>query len=169
MSDSFRERIANHSYGGIMKKFIRFEAGIIGSIILLGITAYAVFYTKRENEKVIIDDKSVQIADRTNKNRKTENSIKIPGFNNEILNELNQELYLQNPKDNDVYIQYNLKENNKIFYKTDFIEPGKMVKANIYKILSQGVHEVEINLSTKDIITGEKCNGVGMSVKIEIK
>lgn len=142
---------------------------ILIGVIILSITGCIILKNNGNSKNIIIDNDSVRIENKNMTNTNKEESIKIPGFKSETLDNNNQELYLTNPQDNSVYIKYDIKERNKTIYETDYIEPGLMVKANIYDSLSQGIHDIDINLFTRDIITGENCNGAKMKIKVEVK
>lgn len=93
---------------------------------------------------------------------------KIPGYDHEILNHGNKELYLINPERNQVYFLYEVEVKNKVIYRSDLIPPNKMVKADLYSLLDAGNYETTLHISTFDIHTNEPCNAANVHMKLQI-
>lgn len=81
----------------------------------------------------------------------------------------NKEIFLINPDGNTVYFKYTLILNNQEILSTDYIEPNKMIKANIYDLLDEGSYQIKAFISTIDVETLENCNGATLSTTINIK
>lgn len=119
-------------------------------------------------------------------------TYEIPYVPYVVLTEDEPILYLANPKGNTVYFMYSLyidtngngkiEENeavdkngkSKAFYQTKLIEPGKMVKADIYSVLGKGEYKVVQKISAYNYAPGEAdnqspCNGSNLTTKIVIK
>ena len=97
-------------------------------------------------------------------------SIKIPGLmSSYTLTEDNKELYLINPDGNTVYFKYSITEDDEQIYETDYIEPNKMERADLWGILDSGEHTLKVSISTIDIDTRESCNSAALETKVIIK
>lgn len=103
----------------------------------------------------------------------TENDILVPGFENINVeyNNKDQGLELLNPKENNVYFQYEviLEENNEILSQTQLIPPGKSVEVFPWDELSPKTYNVIIKIRTYSIEDSKKeLNGANLKIKMNI-
>ena len=60
-------------------------------------------------------------------------------------------VYLINPSDNDVYLSFDVMNNDEIIYQSGLIEPGKMEEFNAYSCLNAGEHTLVYSISSYDL------------------
>ena len=93
----------------------------------------------------------------------------VPGLHSSYsLTENNKEIFLVNPEGNTVYFKYTLYIDGEAVYESGHVEPGKMVKANLYDILGGGRYAVDVTVSTLDVDTHEVCNGANLSTNVVV-
>lgn len=84
------------------------------------------------------------------------------------LTESNKEIYLVNPDGNTVHFKYVLYVNGEQIYETDYIQPNRMIKANIYDLLDAGTYTLDLVLTTIDVDTHEDCTPVNLQTEVVI-
>ena len=78
-------------------------------------------------------------------------------------------VYLTNPEQNTVYMQFDVYEGNNLLYESALIEPGKMENLDVYSMLDAGDHTLTYSITTYDIDTRELCmEGVRQEQEITI-
>lgn len=93
----------------------------------------------------------------------------IPGLKEQYrLSADNREMYLINPEGNTVYFKYILSVDSVKIYETDYVEPNRMVRADLYSQLDAGDYQVEVAIMTIDTKTHEACNGATLSTNVII-
>lgn len=96
--------------------------------------------------------------------------IEIPGLSEEYkIDADNPNLYLINPKSNDVYFKYKIVLENKVIYESDYVLPNKMVDVNLYHLLNKGKHPIDVRIETIDIETQKPCNSAILSTVIKVE
>lgn len=96
--------------------------------------------------------------------------IEVPGFSKSYtVSAKNSEIYLTNPEGNTVLFKYTLSENGHELTTTDYIKPNKMVRANLYKLLGKGTHQIDMLIETVDKETYAVCNSASQSIEIIVK
>lgn len=95
--------------------------------------------------------------------------IEIQGYTSYTLNKDLPELPLVNNKDNTVLLQYDISENDKTIYSSDWIKPDAAIYWNAYETLGAGSHTLIFNISALDMETGEPCTGATQTVTIDIR
>ena len=60
-------------------------------------------------------------------------------------------VYLINPSDNDVYLSFDVMNNDEIIYQSGLIEPGKMEEFDAYSCLNAGEHTLVYSISSYDL------------------
>ena len=80
----------------------------------------------------------------------------------------NREMYLINPKGNTVYFKYILSVEGVKIYETDYVEPDRMVRADLYSQLDAGDYQVDVTIMTIETKTHEACNGATLSTNVTI-
>jgi hypothetical protein len=96
-------------------------------------------------------------------------TISIPGLADKYtVNVKNRELYLVNPKVNDVYFKYQILLNGEVIYESNHIPPNKMEKVDLYEILEAGTHDIEIMVNTIDVETKEACNSAKLETTVTV-
>ena len=96
-------------------------------------------------------------------------TISIPGLADKYtVTAKNRELYLVNPKVNDVYFKYQILLNGEVIYESNHIPPDKMEKVDLYEILEAGTHDIEIMVNTIDVETHEACNSAKLETTVTV-
>lgn len=152
--------------------FILLFAFLIGGGLLLVFTAGRnIDKPDTENtEEVPIDTNEEDISEYEEPSNSTQETIEIPGLRSQYnLSSKNMEIYLINPEGNSVRFKYTLYCNGEEILTTDYINPNKMVKANLYNLLPKGTYDIDIKITTKDIATDAVCNGASLNTRVVIK
>lgn len=93
----------------------------------------------------------------------------IPGLKERYrLSSENREIYLVNPKGNTVYFKYMLYVNGEEILVTDYIEPDRMVRADLFALLNAGEYQLDVTIVTIDTKTHETCNGATLTTDVII-
>lgn len=78
-------------------------------------------------------------------------------------------VYLTNPEQNTVYMQFDVYEGGDLLYESGLIEPGKMENLDVYTMLNSGDHTLTYSITTYDVETRELCmEGVRQEQEITI-
>jgi len=62
-------------------------------------------------------------------------------------------LYLENVKDNQVYLQFDVYNSNELIYSSQLIQPGDFDSLNVYELLPKGEYVLTYKVTTFDINT----------------
>ena len=84
------------------------------------------------------------------------------------LSEQNKELFLINPEGNSVYSKYTIYSGDKVILKTDYVEPNKMYKANLYDLLDKGTYHLRVIIESIDMEKHYECNAVELKTTVVI-
>ena len=96
--------------------------------------------------------------------------VEVPSlYSTYDLTDKSKEVYLINPEGNSVYFKYILFIDGVEIYSTGYIQPGKMVRANLYDILDSGSYKVKAVVITIDIETYAVCDGANLSTIVNIR
>ena len=60
-------------------------------------------------------------------------------------------IYLINPEGNEVYLSFDVYEDEEMLYSSKLIEPGKMEEFNIYECLNAGKHTLTYSIASFDM------------------
>ena len=60
-------------------------------------------------------------------------------------------IYLINPDGNEVYLSFDVYKDDQLLYSSDLIEPGKMIKFNIFECLNAGKHTLVYSIASYDL------------------
>lgn len=144
---------------------------ILFILLLIGICPLSSWLLHQEDsplEKLPIVGEMIE--EYNNKNEQVQEYIKIPGLQQVYtISSSKQELYLINPESNTVYFKYIISEGDSQIYESDYLQPNKMIKVNLYELLDSGEHSVSIKVLTKDIETQADCNSAVLKTKIVVK
>ena len=75
----------------------------------------------------------------------------LMGFGCLEINEDYPYIYLINPQDNEVYLSFDVYEDEKLLYSSDLIEPSKMEEFDIYRCLNAGKHTLVYSIASYDL------------------
>lgn len=97
-------------------------------------------------------------------------AIKIPGTKSYyLITEEQPEINLINPENNTVYFKYTIIVDNEVIHSTNWIEPNKMVKVNLWELLDEGTYNAEFHIDTLDCIKETPCTSSNLVAKISIE
>lgn len=99
---------------------------------------------------------------------KISDDTQVPLYTDVILEKDKAKLSLLNPEGNKVYFVYEIMEGESQIYKSKAFKPGKMVEADLSG-LSEGKHDITINIHAYDLETEAECNGATQNISVFIK
>ena len=77
----------------------------------------------------------------------------VPVYTAVTVNEKNPCIELFNPKENDVYFSYQIRDMNTVLYEIEKVNPGKSVKVDLTEFFDTGYHRIQISASCFDMAT----------------
>ena len=99
-----------------------------------------------------------------------ESYFELQGYGKLEIDKDNPYLNLINPKDNDVYLTYEILYGDNALYTTELIEPGKMIQFEILSCLDAGEHTLTYSINVYDMPSKKVLwSGIKQEQKIEIK
>lgn len=130
---------------------------IIILLILIGISGCVLY--KNINQDFIplgLSDNQIQASDPNLLSRNKQDTFELVGYGQLEIDDTYPNINLINPKDNAVYLKFDVIYNDEILYSTKLIEPGKMEQFNIYSCLDAGEHTLiysidVISMETKEV------------------
>lgn len=127
--------------------FMLLEAAILIYLMIL----------KRNSGSIISDkevsDKQSEISYDLNHQQDSDTYTELMGFGELEINSDFHDIYLINPKDNDVYLSFDVIYDDETLYQSGLIEPGKMEEFDIYDRLDAGRHELTYSISSYELGT----------------
>ena len=118
-------------------------------IILLLICIFVHKISSKENHLLKVSD--IQVTDEVSNKIESKKTTKIIGDDLDYLSKNNPYIYLRNDKDNSVYLQFDVCENDEVVYSSNLIEPGKLEQINICSLLSTGEHKLVYHITSYDL------------------
>lgn len=82
---------------------------------------------------------------------KDDSYTELMGFGQLTITKNNPYINLINPKENDVYLSFDVFYKDELIYKSELIEPGMMEQVNIYEILDAGEHTLTYSIGSYNI------------------
>jgi len=129
-------------------------------LLIIGLLIY-LYFIQQEAIKISVNvsenqqDINVPTRVRVLDSDKDETYTEIMGYGMLDIDKDYPLVYLSNPTNNDVYIQYDVIYNDELIYSTGLIEPGKMETFNVYDCVDAGEHTLTYSVSTYDLKTME--------------
>lgn len=149
--------------------------GILVVVVL--ILSYLLFSKNNQNNITLnntttdlsISETQSEITDITNKEQAETEYTNFIGYGELLIDSENPNVYLQNPEDNTVFMQFDVKYKDEIIYTSDLIAPGKQDIVNVFDICEAGKHKLNYIITTYDVNTKELCMaGINQEQEINV-
>ena len=139
----------------IKKEIILVLLGLL--LITVGIFMFYLTENNR-NKNILVTDR--EVSDKQNTLHMPENHksnedeyTELIGFGLLEINKENPFVYLMNPSDNEVYLSFDVFDNDELIYESKLIEPGNMEELDIYSRLNAGEHTLVYSISSYELET----------------
>lgn len=99
------------------------------------------------------------IIDKITKRHGSVETMQVPGYDTQIVDEEHPYVQLKNVEDNTVYLKYSVYNKNKeLLYESQLIAPGKVCdRWDAYKALKKGTHNIQFIVKAYDYESIEEC------------
>lgn len=140
-------------------------------IVILLLILNCCMYSKCASNQLVVDCNSEAIdVPKPHISDDGSEMTEIVGYENVLVNVDNQNIYIVNPKNNTVYLQYDIYYNNELIHSTDLIPPDRMVEVNVYDLLDRGEVELLYEIDSFDLKTQEEClSNITQIVKVKVE
>ena len=122
-----------------------------------------------ESATIVVGGEEIQINEPIYMDDGETEAIEIPGYDaSYTISEDSPSLYLTNPENNTVLMQFTLFVNGTQIYQSDYIPPNRMAAPDLYSSLDEGTYNLTIQMDTLDIETLAPCSGVSQETVIQV-
>lgn len=128
---------------------------IILLLLLLGCLIAYLILSHRNNNIIFsirdVSDTQSEIDLNHNHHKNEEAYTELMGFGCLDIDESYPFIYLINPDSNEVYLSFDVYENDNLLYNSNLIEPGKMEGFNVFESLDAGKHSLTYSIASYNL------------------
>lgn len=139
-------------------------------IFLIAIAGCELISCMNKTPKKALSNNQVEAQNPNLISKSDDQYFELVGFGQLQIDSDDRYINLINPPENTVYLSFGVIYNDRILYKTDLIEPGKMEQYDVYSCLDAGEQTIYYSIDVYDLVEQKLLwTGIQQEQKLVIK